>query len=724
MVINPLTGTSTAIGTLPASTLQENALGITSGATHSLTIDQGAALRYGTSPPIYDYNNLTGVTSQFAGTPFVHALVGGMVGGGVNLANGIYYYGGPISSGGWDIYAFNTATDTPIGFIGNINVPASNGDLTVDSTGNLLLVTSGVLYRVAAIPTTAQPTSTALTAVTLTTGLSTLTNGITFADDGYLYTSSQTALEKRDPNTGALISSVTFTGAGTIVDLASCTSNGLVSLQKNVGGRFNSGDQFTLTITPATSGNTATTTGSATGIQTPVAGPIIGLPGTTYTFTETAAGTTTLSNYTTSISCIDKANGSVPVTATPVGGSTTSYTVPFPTPAPGKALGNYVCTMLNQPKTPANLSTVKTVSTVNGVAATSAHGDQGRRRDRLHHHDDQLRWRPRNDRAVRHRPGQYDLHRYWPGLVMRDRIGGRDGLHPDPRRRRQLLGRRELHGDGGFAAAARHADDRQYGDLIGRYLLGLHGVQPDGAVDRDRQVGQPDDHHDDRSGVTYSFVVTNNGGTALTSVGVTDTFTAPATDVVPTISCPGTTLASGASMTCAACMRRWSPTSTAVRSTTPPRPPARRRPSAPITSAPSSASVTATKSAGLTVTKTPAPTAVTTLGQVVTYTFHVTNSGNVTVNSIAVSDAQTAPAGPLTTAPSCPVTTLAPGASTDCTATYTVTQADLDNSTIKDRPPRPARIRRGRPHLGRGERVVTATKSASISLQKSAVRRR
>ncbi len=59
------------------------------------------------------------------------------------------------------------------------------------------------------------------------------------------------------------------------------------------------------------------------------------------------------------------------------------------------------------------------------------------------------------------------------------------------------------------------------------------------------------------------------------------------------------------------------------------------------------------------------------VGQVVTFRVSVTNSGNITVNSIAVTD-DLVPG-------TCTVGMLAPGQTNDnCTFAYTVTQADID----------------------------------------------
>ncbi|MCR1785275.1 DUF11 domain-containing protein [Nocardioides carbamazepini] len=64
-------------------------------------------------------------------------------------------------------------------------------------------------------------------------------------------------------------------------------------------------------------------------------------------------------------------------------------------------------------------------------------------------------------------------------------------------------------------------------------------------------------------------------------------------------------------------------------------------------------------------------------GDVITYSFEVTNTGNVTMTNVAIDDVLPglSPTSPLQ------VATLAPGADTTFTATYTVTQADVDAGT-------------------------------------------
>ena len=77
-----------------------------------------------------------------------------------------------------------------------------------------------------------------------------------------------------------------------------------------------------------------------------------------------------------------------------------------------------------------------------------------------------------------------------------------------------------------------------------------------------------------------------------------------------------------------------------------------------------------------------------TVGQTISYGFLVTNTGNVALTSVGVSDTGTAPAGALTSGPTCTglsspagsswgsTTTLLPGQSATFTAAYTITQAE------------------------------------------------
>lgn len=209
--------------------------------------------------------------------------------------------------------------------------------------------------------------------------------------------------------------------------------------------------------------------------------------------------------------------------------------------------------------------------------------------------------------------------------------------------------------------------------------------------------------------VVYSFVVTNTGNLDLTSVGVTD----PLPDL-PAVSCPQDTLAASESMTCTASytvtqadIDAGSIANTATATGTPPS-------GVPVTDD-DSATVTATQSPSINVTKSALPATVSSAGEVVTYSFVVTNTGNATLTSVTVTDPL-----PDLSAVSCPQTTLAPGETTTCTATYTVSQADIDagsianTATVSGAPPS------GPPVTDTGSTTVTATNGPSISVVKSA----
>ncbi len=78
------------------------------------------------------------------------------------------------------------------------------------------------------------------------------------------------------------------------------------------------------------------------------------------------------------------------------------------------------------------------------------------------------------------------------------------------------------------------------------------------------------------------------------------------------------------------------------------------------------------------------PNPITKAGQSITYDFDVTNTGNTTLNNLSISDTQSVPGEALTGPISCPVTSLAAGASVSCTGTYTVTSTDITNGKVSD----------------------------------------
>ena len=80
---------------------------------------------------------------------------------------------------------------------------------------------------------------------------------------------------------------------------------------------------------------------------------------------------------------------------------------------------------------------------------------------------------------------------------------------------------------------------------------------------------------------------------------------------------------------------------------------------------------------GISLVKTADPQAYLGVGDIITYTFNVTNTGNVTLTDIVVNDPLTGSVD-LAVSPS----TLAPGESGSATATYTTTQADVDNGQV------------------------------------------
>ena len=101
---------------------------------------------------------------------------------------------------------------------------------------------------------------------------------------------------------------------------------------------------------------------------------------------------------------------------------------------------------------------------------------------------------------------------------------------------------------------------------------------------------------------------------------------------------------------------------------------------APVASNTDSKTARATQTPSVRIVKSSNGTAATKVGDVVTFSFVVTNTGNVTITSFVVTDPL-----PGISAVNCGgVTSLAPTTATTCTATYTVKQADVDAGVIRN----------------------------------------
>ena len=197
--------------------------------------------------------------------------------------------------------------------------------------------------------------------------------------------------------------------------------------------------------------------------------------------------------------------------------------------------------------------------------------------------------------------------------------------------------------------------------------------------------------------ISYSYLVTNTGNVTLAG---------PVTvaDDKATVTCPAGGLAPGGSMTCTASytITQADLDSGSVKNTA--------KASANGTdSNPDDETVTAEQKPALSLVKSASPSSYDSVGDVISYSYLVTNTGNVTL------------AGPVTVADdkatvTCPAGGLAPGGSMTCTASYTITQADLDSGSVKNTAKASANGTDSNPD----DETVTAVQSPALSITKVA----
>jgi uncharacterized repeat protein (TIGR01451 family) len=165
--------------------------------------------------------------------------------------------------------------------------------------------------------------------------------------------------------------------------------------------------------------------------------------------------------------------------------------------------------------------------------------------------------------------------------------------------------------------------------------------------------------------IPFRFTVINTGNVTLDKVTVTDT-------KITDISCPETKLPLGEQMTCEGVYTATQADVDAGRlvnqATVDGDPPPGGPDLPPVSS--NEVIVSGVQRPGFSMVKSADTSEVNTAGQKVTYRFAITNTGNTTIENVAITD-------PKVPEVNCPAKVVAPGASLTCTGVYTVTEDDM-----------------------------------------------
>lgn len=176
------------------------------------------------------------------------------------------------------------------------------------------------------------------------------------------------------------------------------------------------------------------------------------------------------------------------------------------------------------------------------------------------------------------------------------------------------------------------------------------------------------EHYTEGTPLTYTYTVQNTGDVTLSNLSVID-------DRFGAVTCTPTVLAPGATATCtdkshtatAADIAAGSIHNQVTATGTDPA-------GEPVTDE-AERTVFPQIAPAIEVTKTASPRTFDRPGQTITYTYVITNAGDVTLHSVDLTDSAFGDIA-------CPQTVLAPGASMTCIHTHTTTQADVDGGTV------------------------------------------
>lgn len=223
--------------------------------------------------------------------------------------------------------------------------------------------------------------------------------------------------------------------------------------------------------------------------------------------------------------------------------------------------------------------------------------------------------------------------------------------------------------------------------------------------------------------ITYSFVVRNTGNVPVENVTVDDVDFS-GTGTLSTLSCPPGfgTLAPNAQAICTATytltqadVNAGALENTATAGGDPVGSPD------PVVSPDSSTSIPVSSEPSISLTKRITSTSASVPGDVIEYEFDVTNTGNVSLTGASITETEFSGTG-ATPTPSCPSDAFIPGETVTCSASYTLTQADVNAGEVTNTATASAHAPTGPdPVSDPSTAALVIPRDPSLSLDKTAV---
>lgn len=339
-------GTTSSMGSWKASFA--NGLGITASGDRAYSYDRSWGNGGNNKARILTYD-ARGQTFTTTSDSYIAAFAGDLIGGALDLDTGDFYFGGfeKADHAGVQEYRFrifeyapnaHSFSDRGFAWTGITDSGQPNGDIAFDADGNLYIVrgsweaTNLIIVSAASLAASTGGEVPASTSKTIAGGLPG-TNGLDFDNLGNAYLSNWTTVARFDPTTWTKLDTVT-TSLPSNTDLGSCLAPPTMTGTVSVDARNAPSDQFTLSIRSGTvTSMTNSTTGSATGVQPAVVGPLPVLAESTYDVVQDPAGTTDPNDYRTTWSC-RSASGVISSGS----GSTAMATIPTNPAAPDRGV--------------------------------------------------------------------------------------------------------------------------------------------------------------------------------------------------------------------------------------------------------------------------------------------------------------------------------------------------------------------------------------------------